>query len=336
MKKSLLSLVGIAAIGVFLWGAANAQLFISDYFDWSKPKALDSYTKLLSDYDTKWWYLNNDAVSCDNTTSSVNIKSKIIYDSDVMEAPAYRLFLSPYRIDQLKAGNSDIDTSKIIMKELKRDSNSNEVAFTLWDTDWIDKDQAYYWFIVPINDYDEVGTPTKEICFQISSNTCVRDEACNTLELLTKPTATSDDQSHRSASDDSHGANCAWMDLANVSHTVKDGVITLTWTAVPDGDIVEIAIFDPALEEYKSLWAVNMKDEKFSYTMQWDWEQNFSLTNGCKEVRYKADASMKTPEKTPNIVTPATWPAENVLIIAIAAIILYGAYTVFFRKSENK
>jgi hypothetical protein len=39
-----------------------------------------------------------------------------------------------------------------------------------------------------------------------------------------------------------------------------------------------------------------------------------------------------TPEK---IVTPATWPAENILYIAIAAIILYGAYAIFFRKSDD-
>ena len=73
--------------------------------------------------------------------------------------------------------------------------------------------------------------------------------------------------------------------------------------------------------------------EKYDYKMQWDGEQNFMLTNGCKEVRYKADAKKSTPE--PEIVTPATGPAENILYIAIAAIILYGAYAIFFRKSDN-
>ena len=84
-------------------------------------------------------------------------------------------------------------------------------------------------------------------------------------------------------------------------------------------------------EIYKNLWAVNMSDEKFDYTMKWDGEQNFMLTNGCKDLYYKADAK-RWPEP---VVTPETGPAENVLYIAIAAIILYGAYTLFFRKSEN-
>jgi hypothetical protein len=42
------------------------------------------------------------------------------------------------------------------------------------------------------------------------------------------------------------------MDMANVTHTVKNGVVTLKWTAV-DGDTVQVAIFDPENEVYKSL-----------------------------------------------------------------------------------
>ena len=121
------------------------------------------------------------------------------------------------------------------------------------------------------------------------------------------------------------------MDLANVSHTVNNNTITLRWTAV-DGDVVQIAIFDQNEEIYKSLGSAKMSDERFTYAMQRDGEQNFMLTNGCKEVYYKADAR----KSEPTIVPPATWTAENILIIAVAAIILYGAYTFVFRKSENK
>jgi hypothetical protein len=128
------------------------------------------------------------------------------------------------------------------------------------------------------------------------------------------------------------GAACVGMNMANISHVVNGDTITLKWTAV-DGDVVQVAIFDPNEEYWKSLGAVNMRDEQYVYKMQWDGEQNFMLTNGCGEVRYKADAAKSTePEK---VVPPATGPAENMLYIAIAAIILYGAYVLFFRKSEN-
>jgi hypothetical protein len=42
------------------------------------------------------------------------------------------------------------------------------------------------------------------------------------------------------------------MDLANISHTINGNTITLTWTAV-EGDVVEIAIYDPEEDVYKSL-----------------------------------------------------------------------------------
>ena len=324
MKKSLLSLV---CAGVLAFWAVGAQSVISDLFDGSNPKVDWAYSQLLNWYDSSWWYSNSDSITCDSDNGTVTIKSPVLTDSLLYEAPAYR-------VSSLKSNDLNVDTSKVIMKEVKRDGNSSEIEFSLSSSDWISENQAYFGFIVPINDYDEIGTPSREVCFQISNNSCMWDEACDAL----------DNVSHSAAGDtvlwwavDDHGANCVWMDMANVSHTVNGDTITLTWTAVPDGDNVEIAIFDPKEEEYRSLKTVPMSDEKFEYKMEWDGEQNFSLTNGCKELRYKADAKATTPtEKKPEIpATPATGPAENILIIALAAILIYGVYAVFFRKSTN-
>ena len=132
---------------------------------------------------------------------------------------------------------------------------------------------------------------------------------------------------------ENHGAACVGMNMANITHVVNGDTITLKWTAV-DGDVVQIAVLDPDEAYWRSLGAVNMKDEQFIYKMQWNGEQNFMLTNGCGEVRYKADAAIKEPEPE-KIVPAATGPAENIFYVAIAAIILYGAYVLFFRKSEN-
>lgn len=332
MKKLLLSLVGIAAMWASLGGIANAQfLGISNLLDWTTPKVEWAYAQLLTDYDSSRWYLNDVNVECNGNNSTITIKTPKIYDGSMGEVKSYRLFLSPYRLGQLKNNDVVVNSSNIIMKEELVKANSDEIVFTLWENDWIDKNQSYYGFIVPIDEFDDVGTPSKEICFQAASNMCMQDTECDTLTFLAAPV-----QEHWAATEE-HGANCVWMDMANVSHTVKDWVLTLTWTAIPDGNVVEIAIFDPALEEYTSLWTANMRDEKYEYKLRRDWEQNFSLTNGCKELRYKADASRTTPEpKEEPIVTPTVWPAENILIIAVAAIVLYGLYTLFIRKSENR
>ena len=259
--------------------------------------------------------------------------------------------MSPYRVSQLKNWSENIDKSKIIVKEYNKTNSSEDAVFNLSTADGLDSNQVYYAFLLPINDYDEIWTPSNEFCFQINSNMCLENEACDAMWLVVQPAETWSEEVkqtsetstdiHWAAGDenlptvgDSHGAACAWMNLANVTHTISsDNVITLRWTSLWDGSIVQIAVFDPNDEIYKPLWSVKMDDESFSYKMQWDGEHNFSLTNWCKEVYYKVDAKRDTPVQP--IVPAVTGPAENILIIAVVAIILYWVYALFFRKSDN-
>lgn len=337
MKKSLLFLAWITAISVAFSGIANAQLKlnINELFsDWN-PKVSDAHKKLLNDYDGTRWYTDSATIECD-TSNGIVITSPLVSDSLMENASIYNLFISPYRIKDIKEWSSTVDTSKIKMKKVEINDGATDIKFNI-PTSELEADTAYYWFIIPADIYDEVWTPSTEICFQVANNICLQDTACDTLSLVINPEPEVQEVTPTEVvnTGDQHGAaNCVWMDLANVSHTIsKDNVVTLTWTAV-DWDNVQIAIFDPNEEIYKSIWTAKMKDEKFTYKMQWNWVQLFMLTNGCKEITYKVDAAMQeaTPEK---IVTPATWPAENILYIAIAAIILYGAYAIFFRKSDD-
>ena len=327
MKKSLLSLAGIVMVSALFAWVANAQLDwleISTLFSQGNPISDDSYVRLLNQYDTSRWYTDASDVEC-TAEGSLKISFSALSDADIYDVKVYRLVVSPYRMNQLKDGDPSIDKSKIIMKEIKLDSNK-KASYSISEIEWLDDNQAYYGFLVPVNEYDIVWTPSKEICFQKASNMCFQDAACDTFDLVINPASNDENtENHWAASD------CIWMDMANVTHTVNGDTLTLKWTAV-DWDTVEIGIRDTTGEAYKSLWAVKMSDEKFDYKMQWDGEQNFQLTNGCKGVNYKADSKKSWPEK---IVTPATGPAENVLYIAIAAIILYGAYAIFFRKSDN-
>ena len=326
MKKSLLSLL---CVGVLAFGVTSAQAYISDLFDGSEPKVDGAYSQLLNWYDNSWWYSSSNSITCDGENWVISIESPVIADALLYEAPAYRIFLSPYRVSKLSSNDLNVDTSKIIMKEVKRDASSDKINFTLSTSDWLSEDQAYFGFIVPINDYDEIGTPSREVCFKISNNSCMWDEACDALDNV------SNIELWWQVSEP-YGSNCVWMDMANVSHTIDGNKLTLTWTAVPDGDTVEIAIYDKDAEDYRTLKTVPMSDEKFEYTLEKSGEQNFALTNGCGELRYKADAKVTPTEKKPEIpATPATWPAENILIIALAAILIYGVYAVFFRKSTN-
>ena len=349
MKKALISLAWIFAAFIFFGSFASAELYIYNLFDGNGAASNDTYVKILNEYDSSRWYLSSITATCDVANNNVVISSPIVTDWDLYDVPVYRLFLSPYRISQLKNWNDNIDVSKIIIKEYSKTADSQNISFNISTADWLDSNQVYYAFLLPINEYDEIWTPSNEFCFQLTNNMCVWDEACDSIGLLVQPTELSDNTEdiNNTQIGDSwevvneiweewHGSACVWMDLANVTHVVNENnTITLKWTSLWDWSTVRVAIFDPDEEIYKSLWSANMDDEKFSYKMQWNGEQNFSLTNWCKEIYYKVDASIKTPE--PEIKsTPATGPAENVLYIAIAAIVLYGAYVLFFRKSENK
>lgn len=336
MKKTLISLAWIFAASVLFGSFASAELFINDVFDDGKALS-DTYSRILTEYESNRWYTSSDTVVCNATNDWVTISSPVITDGDLYDVNTYRIFLSPYRVSQLKNGEN-VDISNVFMREFVRTSESSDASISLSTTDGFDSNQVYYGFLLPLTDYDEVWTPSSEFCFKLDSNTCLWDEACDTIGLVNQPES-NNTETHWAAdtnTDDQHNAACVWMDLANVTHTVSNDVVTLKWTSLWDGSTVQIAIFDPEEEIYKSLWSVSMDTEKFEYKMQWDGEQNFSLTNGCKEVYYKADAKRGTPAEPEKVVTPATWPAENILVIAIVAIALYGLYAIFFRKSENK
>jgi len=328
MKKSLLSLAGLALVSaVFLW-SVNAQLDISDLFYDGTPLVDWAHSKLLNEYDSSWGYNDSSVISCD-TNNGITIRSSIVEDSAMDPASVYNLFLSPYRLDQIKSWDPSIDVSKIIMKKVEV-NNESEVSFNISSND-VDPNTPYYGFISPADMFDVVGAPSKEVCFQIANNLCLQDAECNTLGAVSNASNTEEN-----VVEEMHGAaGCVWMDLANVSHVVNGDTVTLTWTAI-EWDEVQVAIFDPEAEIYKNLWTAKMSDEKFDYKMQWDGEQNFMLTNGCKDLYYKADAKRWEEKQPEKIVPAATGPAENILYVAIAAIILYGAYVVFFRKAENK
>lgn len=340
MKKSLLSVASLAlAFGLFASCANALELQIDDLIINGEPVDSDAYVQILNNYDAQRWYSDSTALTC-NEGDVISIVSSAAENNYYEPAQVYRLFLSPYRVEQLKTDTS-VDFSKVISKEANLNPDTNEVTFEISPYD-VDPNTSYYGFILPLNEYDEFWTPSKEICFHVNQNICMLDYECDSLDLIVNPvvsdpTPVSTDNNETSDENewsDLHWAACVGMDLAHVSHTTDGKNITLTWTAV-DGETVDIFVLNPDEEIYEKLDTVKMSDEKYTYPMRWNWVHEFRLANDCGYVKYKAEEAIE-PEKTPEIVTPATWPAENILYIAIAAIVLYGAYVIFFRKAEDK
>ena len=106
--------------------------------------------------------------------------------------------------------------------------------------------------------------------------------------------------------------SCKWMDEANIQHIFEDWVIKFNWDVV-DGDVVQVAIFEPEDGYWRSLWAVNMSDGTFSYTTKREWEHNFVFTNWCKEIYYKVDTS-SSHSYSQELVDAYNWAYQNWII----------------------
>lgn len=349
MKKKSLLLAGLA-IALF-GGFTNAEVAISDLFVSGSSKVENAYQRLLTEYDSSRWYINEEAeaVTCgvDNDVNDLAITSPMILDGYLDEAPLYRLFVSKYRMDAIR--NWEAWDGDVFMKDFRLNAQEWYAKIAISDLEAeLDENQLYYAFIVPIDTYDDIGTPSKEICFVKSENACYQWYDCDALweainttepevvepEVADPEVADPEVVNDENEDEEHYAANCVGMDLANVTHITDGKTITLLWTAV-DGDNVKIAIYDNVdNESYKDLGTTKMSNEKFVYEMEREGEHIFMLTNGCKEVTYKVDAAIEV-EKEPEIVTPATWPAENIFIALIASIVLYGVYALFIRKNDN-
>ena len=88
-----------------------------------------------------------------------------------------------------------------------------------------------------------------------------------------------------------NSSQCIGMESANITHIVSWDTITLKWNAI-DWDTVYVYIFDPETETYISLWSWRMSDEKFDYKIQRNGQQNFKLTNWCRDSYYRVDVSL--------------------------------------------
>lgn len=362
MKKSLL-LAWLSLSFFFIGWIVDAQALSmwDDIFKAGETPTTNDYKRLLTEHDTDRWYSDLDATVCNFTDWKFEIISPIIEDYDFFEAAAYRLYVSPYSLDQLKAEDPSIDTNNIFVRESRPSNWSNSVEFNLSDL-VLSPNQIYYTFIFPISTYDEIGVPSDISCISSSYNMCFAGEnGCQELNDMLRPKAVCgnniveewedcnscpqdlwdacnisqdedlNEQNENSKEHMSAGDCTADMKFANITHSINGDTINLKWTSIGNCS-VKIAIYDPTEEAFVNLATVPMSDEKYSYKMKWNGEHTFILDNGQGEVNYKVDASISTPD--PEIVPPATGPAENIFIIVIAAIVIYGIYTLFFRKAE--
>ena len=201
---------------------------------------------------------------------------------------------------------------------------------------------TYYGVVVPLDDNVQPGSYSNEFCFNFKTKKYAEGNACANFEEK-KVEATLDASKKEDKGlledEDEHGAaDGADMSMADISHYIQGGTVTLTWTAVPYSENVEIRIFDTATADYKTLGTVPMSQEKFQYTYKdSDQELLFAfIPRDSKGKEYRYDVNVRhEADVTPTIKNvPATGPVEDFFVMVAITLALYVGYRVFVRKAD--
>jgi len=220
----------------------------------------------------------------------------------------------------------------------------------------VTSDKSYFGIIVPVNDNIVPGDYSNEFCFDFGTLTYAIGDDCNNFGRKPEPTvtkveekteepATTEEQETTEVKvalndEDEHGAaDGADMSMADISHSVNGNVVTLTWTAVPYSDNVEIRIFDKANADYVTLGTVPMTAEKFNYTTKsTDDELLFAfIPRDAKGREYRYDVNVRhESDVTPEIkATPKVGPAEDFAVMLLITVALYLGYRVFASRKAS-
>jgi hypothetical protein len=314
MKKLVLS-VAMLAFGTF--AVVSAQ-------------TTPSITDLLK--DASFGYDAQNYVAVDSIDAeAIHLRSPIIkyYDGDLIYT--YRLTYSPYLINQELVTTTDPALlDQIKSKEVRLTSGADRVTLDLGIEEGITTTKTYYAVVTPVDIYDEVGTSSEQICFNLSRNTYATGDNCLVFEESHNAASTDVDINGEVGDEHNVAVSTADLALANITHTVAGNVITLSWTAIDGIDEMDILVFDPDDAAWKNIAKnVKMSAEKFDYTMTRDKEHIFRFVplNGAKEIDYNVNAMRSEAMPEPVIANPPkTGPVENTLLIIALSGLIYMGY----------
>lgn len=323
MKKQL-SLLALLALGISFASAATLDL------------------GLVFDQQREFGYTENQNIRVEGfkttdtaTTPEFFIKTPILKDAKDVAVGEYYILLGKQPIKNYLTGEgvSSLRQDLLELPPYTTMDLEGELELKVNDT-LLEKDQSYYGVVVPQDDNVIPGKYSKEFCFNFSTQEYAEGTACESFKLPEGVKVAGLEASELSAveSELEHDAAGADMRLADISHSVQGNTITLTWTAVPGSENLEIQLFDKEKADYVTLATVPMSQEKYEYTYS-EGVQEFLFAfiprdSKGKEVRYDVNVRHET-DITPVVDDVSTGPVENMFIILAITLVLYSGYRVF-------
>ena len=312
-----------------IWLSVAALALLTSF---AAAQTIPSITSLLQDASFGYNEQNRIAVESIDT-SSILLRSPIIkyYNGDSIMF--YRLTYSPILIEDLVTTNDPAILEQIKSKEVVLTQGSDRVMLSLGTDDGLSPGTTYYAIVTPIDIYDDIGTSSEQICFNLAQEKYETGDKCLSFGKSAETVHGGEVTPEHSA------ASTADLALANITHTVAGNTITLRWTEINGVDNMDLFVFDIKEETRTRLGEVRISAERYDYTMKWDGEHmfNFKPLNGAREFRYSLNAMRsddKEPEK-PVITPPDTGPAESVLAMLAISGLLYLGYRRYKLKAER-
>lgn len=277
----------------------------------------------------------------ESPTTGFLVKTPILKDAKDSAVGEYYVLLGKKPMKNYVSGE-DVETQRKDLLELPVYSTMDiegQVDLKIADT-MVESGTTYFGVVVPMDDNVLYGKHSKEFCFNFSTQKYAEGEACAEMAPQTESVKVASEGNGLPVAEDAeHDAAGANMRLADISHSVAGNTITLTWTAVPGSENVEIKLFDKEKADYISLGTVPMANEKFEYTYDAAIQEFIFafIPKDSKgtEVRYEMNVRQEA-DVTPEIkTTPKVGPVEDMMVITMLSLLAYAGYRLVARRKAN-
>ena len=127
--------------------------------------------------------------------------------------------------------------------------------------------------------------------------------------------------------------------ILNYSYTTDWDNIKIYWTDNSNWWNVDINVENPNTKDRMHFGTVKISDQVFTYTKQWEWDQNIRMIpdDWWDELKFIIQwVTTPNPNATRTVIpaVPKTGPDGHIVGIIIATIMIFGGY-IYIRKRAD-
>lgn len=327
MKKIYLRLFSFVLCFALLWLASADSIL--DFLNYAE---LEQWN---------FWYTSSDRLTIDAVTNSyVDVSSPVI-KNDWNNITSYLFTVSTERWYVNPVAHRCFD-----------DVTINWNRFSVWLdigwTDWLDRNEVYYLYAVPLDIPVSAGNNWR----------CSSEDAQAFVSLWTawrESTVNGEDPCFNIAETiywvwtycEMHTSWNWWSSdglvksIRNVTHECDWKNVTIKRESLADVNI-DVLLRSDSEQRFKTLWTVNSERKSYSFTDtdSWDFTVKLRPVDGTQDINYTEHCLVTTsPEVTPvnpdtPVKPPVVWPKENIMLILLWTLVLYILYRVATRKRD--